>query len=333
MRVLVAGASGAVGAFLVPQLIEANHEVIGLTRRAGSLARTGAREIVADVADRAGLLAALDGVKADAVVHQLTALTKSPLGYSDMRETNRLRAEGTSTLIAAARAAGATKFVAASFFGGYGFRDHGRLALDETTPFGEEDGRNDAVVTALDSLEVQVRAFGGVALRYGLFYGGRPKSASPVPRAWRGILPMVHLEDAASAVLRALEAGRPGAVYNIADDEPTTWAARERAIAARFRLRAPMVLPDGMIRTVAPFAGQLITRTAMRLATDRAREELGWAPTYPSITAWSASRDSISLGTASTGTASTGTPSARTASRDIAEPDADASGDIDRLAS
>jgi nucleoside-diphosphate-sugar epimerase len=295
---VVAGASGAVGARLVPQLVAAGHDVIGLTRTAGSLAVAGdeVREIVADVADRRAFLAALDGVKADAVVHQLTALAKPPLSHADMRETNRLRAEGTSTLIAAARAVGARRFVAASFFGGYGFRDHGRLPREEDAPFGEEDGRNDAVLTALLSLELQVRAFGGVALRYGLFYGDRPRSVSPVARQWKGVLPMVHLEDAASAVVRALDTGRSGAVYNIADDEPISYRAREKAIAAKFGLKPPMVLPDGMIRAVAPFASQLLTRTAMRLATGKAHDELGWKPQHPSITAWAAERASGDAG-------------------------------------
>jgi nucleoside-diphosphate-sugar epimerase len=288
-----------VGARLVPQLTAAGYEVIGLTRTAGSLAAAGdgVREIVTDVGDRRAFLAALRGVQADAVVHQLTALAKPPLSHADMRETNRLRAEGTSTLIAAARQLGASKFVAASFFGGYGFRDHGRIPREEDAPFGEEDERNDAVLTALLSLELQVRAFGGVALRYGLFYGDKPKTVSPVARQWKGVLPMVHLEDAASAVIRALEAGQPGAVYNIADDEPISYRARERAIAAKFRLRPPMVLPDGMIRTVAPFASQLLTRTAMKLDTTRAHDKLGWSPQHPSITAWAAERASGDAGT------------------------------------
>jgi nucleoside-diphosphate-sugar epimerase len=299
MRVVVAGASGAVGARLVPQLAAAGHDVVALTRTPGSLAGTGSevREVVADIANRRAFLAALDGIRADAVVHQLTALAKPPLSHADMRETNRLRAEGTSTLIAAARAVGARKLVAASFFGGYGFRDHGRLPLQEDAPFGEEDGRNDAVLTALLSLELQVRAFGGVALRYGLFYGDKPRSVSPVARQWKGLLPMVHLEDAASAVLSALVTGKPGTVYNIADDEPLSYRAREKAIAAKFGLKPPMVLPDGMIRTVAPFASQLLTRTAMKLDTTRAHDELGWSPAHPSITAWAAERASGDAGT------------------------------------
>src|ERR1700748_853387 len=163
MRVLLAGASGAIGHYLVHQLLEAKHELIGLARTPVSLSGTGVREIVADVLDRSALLGALDGVKADAVVHQLTALSKPPLSHKDMRMTNRLRTEGTSALIAAARKVGAKKLVAASFFGGYGYNDLGRDPLTESAAFGEQDGRNDSGLLALLSLEQQVRALRGGA--------------------------------------------------------------------------------------------------------------------------------------------------------------------------
>src|ERR1700712_1001088 len=155
MRVVLAGASGAIGRYLVPQLIEAKHDVIGITRTPGSLDGTGAREVVADILDRPALFAALTGTRADAVIHQVTALAKAPSTLHDMRDTNRLRAEGTSALIAAARQVGAKKFVAASFFGGYGLTDHGREPLTESAPFGEEDGTADPVQRALLSLEQQ----------------------------------------------------------------------------------------------------------------------------------------------------------------------------------
>jgi nucleoside-diphosphate-sugar epimerase len=283
MRVLVAGASGAIGRVLVPHLLEAGHTVVGITRRAGSLADTGAQEIVADVSRRAEFLAALDGVRADAVVHQLTALKRPPMHYRDMRTTNRLRHEGTSTLIAAARRVGATKFVGASIFYGYGFSDHGRLPVDEMSPFGEPDGENDAVQFALLSLEQQVRAFGGVTLRYGLVYSPEVKSVSPVPARWRGLLPMLHVSDAAGSVVAALARGKPGEAYNIADDNPMTYRAREKALAVAAGVRPPLVLPDGVLRTAAPFGSQLLTRTSIRMSTDKARRQLGWSPQYPSM--------------------------------------------------
>ena len=283
MRVLLAGASGAIGHYLVPMLIEAKHQVIGITRRPGSLAGTGAEEIVADALDRQGLLTALAGVKADAVVHQLTALAKPPTSYASMRETNRLRSEGTSTLIAAARLIGAKKFVAASFFGGYGFGDLGRAPLTESAPFGEADHRNDAVLLALLTLEQQVRAFGGVSLRYGLFYDSTTTSVSPVSRTWNGLVPMVHHKDAARAVVLALAKYKAGSVYNIADDHPMTYRDREVARAEAAHLRPPRQLSDGMLRLGAPFGSMLLTRTSMVLDSSRARAELKWTPEFPSL--------------------------------------------------
>jgi nucleoside-diphosphate-sugar epimerase len=277
MRVLVVGASGAIGKFLVPRLISARHTVIGVTRTAGSMGGTKAQEIVADLTDRDSFLAAVAGMKVDAVVHQATALRKPPISRRDMRATNRLRAEGTSTLVAAARQLGAKKFVAASFFGGYGFSDHGRQPLTESASFGQPDGRNDAVLAALDSLELQTLAFGGIALRYGLFYGAG-STISPVARHWRGAVPMVHLSDAASAVVAALSKGKAGSVYNIADGHPISYRDREVARARALGVRPPIELPEALLRTVAPFAGELLTRTSMRLSIEKAQTELRWAP-------------------------------------------------------
>jgi nucleoside-diphosphate-sugar epimerase len=283
VRVLLAGAAGAVGRYLVPQLCEAGHEVIGITRRAGSLAGTGAREIVADVLDRAALFAAFDGVRADAVIHQATALKKAPMTHRHLRETNRLRGEGTSTLLALARRVGAKKFIAASAFYGYGFRDFGRVPLDETAAFGEPDGHNDAVIIALASLEQQVHAFGGISLRNGLLYDGLPATVSPVARRWTGVLPMLHRSDAARAVVLALANGRPRQSYNIADEAPLSYRRRELARATAAGLRAPMQIPDVLLRILAPFGSELLTRTSVRLSTVKAAEQLGWAPQYPSL--------------------------------------------------
>ena len=283
MRVLLAGASGAIGRHLIPALQSAGHEVIGITRRPGSLASTGATEVVADVLDRPALLDALDGTRADAVIHQLTALSKPPSSLRDMRPTNRLRTEGTSTLIAAARLVGAQKFVAASFFGGYGLVDHGRTALDESAPFGEPHGHADPVQVALQSLEQQVRAFGGVSLRFGLFYDNTTTAVSPVCRTWDGVLPMLHLSDAASATVLALEAYRAGSVYNISDEHPLSYRARELARAKAAGIRRPQQLPERMLRMAAPFGSLLLTRASMSLDTAKARAELGWAPEHASL--------------------------------------------------
>jgi nucleoside-diphosphate-sugar epimerase len=281
MRVLLAGASGEMGRHLIPLLVEAGHEVTGVTRRRGSLRGTGANEAVADVLDRAPFKAALLGQRFDAVINELTSLSKTPTRYRHMRATNRLRTEGTSALIAAARRSGATKFVTASIFLGYGLTDNGEQPIGERAAFADLTGdRIDEVLRALISNEQQVHAFGGIALRYGLFYGTRPVPF--VCAGWAGTLPFVHVEDAAAATVLALDSGRRGAVYNIVDDVPASWSDVQRAAAVAAGTRAPVALPAWLIRLVAPYSAELITATSMRVSNASARRDLRWMPRYPS---------------------------------------------------
>lgn len=173
-------------------------------------------------------LPAVTGLCADAVVHQATALTRTPTRYRDLYATDALRDVGTRNLIRAARAVGARKFVTQSFFLGYGWRDHGPTPLTEDQPFAQVGhGPFDPHLRSLRSNEDQVLRFGGIALRYGLFYGPEPATFGlrenlrrrrlPVPRHAATLHP-IHIADAASATVAALEHGRPGQAYNIADD-------------------------------------------------------------------------------------------------------------------
>jgi nucleoside-diphosphate-sugar epimerase len=289
MRVFLAGASGVIGRALIPRLLEAGHEVLGLTRTPGSLAGTGAQEIVADIRDRDAFLAMASGMTIDAVVDQLTALRRAPTRYRDMRATNRLRSEGTNTLVAAARAMRAKKFVAASIVYGYGFADLAAETLDESAPFATDtEGRTAAVQEALLSLEQQVHAFGGVSLRYGLFYSAT-SAVSPVSSDWDGVLPYVHVEDAAAATVLALAKGRRGAVYNIVDDEPVSWRALNEALAAAQGTRA-RPHRSWLIELGAPFGANLVTRTALRVSNTLAKRQLGWKLAYPTY------RDGLAVG-------------------------------------
>jgi nucleoside-diphosphate-sugar epimerase len=281
MRVLLAGATGAIGRRVVPKLLAAGLGVTGLVRRPGALEGRGADEVVANLLDRFAVLDAVDELDFDAVIHQATDLALRPLRYSHMLTTNRLRTEGTSTLIAAARATGATRFVTASVFYGYGFSDFGTEPLDETETFGALGPRRlDPVNLAVLSNEQQTHAFGGVSLRYGLVYGVRP--ARVVASDWDGELPMLHVEDAASAALFALEKGKHGETYNIADDHPVSWRELQQASAIAAGWRFPLAVPSWVIRRSMPYAGELFTRTSMRLSTAKAKK-LGWKPEYPSF--------------------------------------------------
>lgn len=282
MRVLLAGATGAIGQRLVPRLIAAGHDVTGIARGVNGLANSGARRLQADIFDRPGLLRALAGEHYDAVIHQATALSDTPATHEQMRWTNRLRWEGTSTLLAAARLTGARRFITASSYYGYGFEDHGPTPLVETDEFGAlKTIRTDPVQEALVANEQQALAFGGTVLRYGLVYGDGPFPV--VASDFDGVLPLIHLEDAAAAAVIAVEKAPPRAVYNIADDRPTSWRELQEAQAMAAGFRLPTTLPSWAIRAIAPFGSGIVTGTSMVLSTAKARRELGWEPEYPSF--------------------------------------------------
>jgi nucleoside-diphosphate-sugar epimerase len=159
MKVLLAGASGALGIPLTRGLIAHNHQVIGLTRgRAGAdrIAALGATPVVVDALNRDSLLRSLAGLSADAVIHELTALRKPPLRHSGMALTDLLRSKGTTNLLAAADALGAKRFLTQSIIFGYGYYDHGDRVLTEQSPFGDPAGNaSDPHIAAMRSAEDQ----------------------------------------------------------------------------------------------------------------------------------------------------------------------------------
>jgi nucleoside-diphosphate-sugar epimerase len=295
MRVLLAGASGAVGTPLTRQLIAAGHEVVGITRSQANVERlrnAGAQAVVADVMDRENLLAAVRDVRADAVMHQLTALGTTKIREA-MQGTNALRTTGTAHLLAAARAVGAHRFLTQSIMFGYGYGDHGPRVITEEDPFGEPvSGRIGSVVAAIRSNEEQVFAadeMEGIALRYGAFYGQDSftrmisnlvrKRRLPVPSSGGGFVNFIYLEDAAAATVAALEKGRAGQAYNIVDDEAVRWADYLDALAAELGARRPWRVPSWMLRAI-PYLHTIMS-TSMRVSNAKARRELGWAPAVP----------------------------------------------------
>jgi len=292
MKVLLAGASGAIGIPLTRQLIANGHQVLGLTRDQGGgrrLEALGATAVVADALDRDDLLRAVDGRRADAVIHELTALRKPPRRHRGMALTNRLRTEGTANLLDAAEALGARRFLTQSIIFGYGYRDHGDRVLTEDDPFGRPAGnRSDPHMAAMLSTEQQ--AFGapeGIALRYGLLYGGDAERVGDLlarrrlPVAKGGVLGWVHHDDAAAATVAALERGRPGQAYNVVDDLPATWWEVYTAMAKALGAPPPWRLPDWLLRLAAPYVASFVVGTSMRVSNAKATAELGWRPLYP----------------------------------------------------
>jgi nucleoside-diphosphate-sugar epimerase len=291
MNVLLAGADGALGRPITRLLLARGHTVLGLIRDASgapALRSQGVEPIVADALDREGLLRAVAGFSADAVIHELTALKKPPLRPSGMTMTNRLRIEGTMNLLAAARRLGANRMVTQSIVLGYGFRDHGERLLTEADPFGvPAGGRTDATIAALHTAEVQTfTAAEGIALRYGLLYGGDAPQVRPMlvkrklPVVSGGLLGWVHHLDAAAATVAALERGRPGQAYNIVDDRPATWSDVFATMAAEFGAPPPRRVPRWLLRLYAPYAAAVAIDTSMRVSNAKAKTELGWQPRF-----------------------------------------------------
>jgi nucleoside-diphosphate-sugar epimerase len=303
MKVLIAGATGALGVPLVRALIASDHQVIGLTRtpdNARELSALGAQPVVADAMDRDGLLRAVDGLHADAVVHALTALKKTPLRHRDMYQTNALREVGTANLLAAARAVDARTFVAESMTMGYGYGDWGEQVLTEECSFAppgrsQELERHLAGFRALERQLFEATQAGwieGVSLRFGAFYG--PASIGPIiqmlrrrslplPDGGRAVMSWIYIEDAAAAIIAALERGKPGQAYNIVDDEPVRVRDFFAQLAQQSHTPMPLSLPTWVMRLVAPYGTDFFA-TTMRVSNARAARELGWqpvaAPTY-----------------------------------------------------
>lgn len=295
MRVFVAGATGAVGQRLVPQLVERGHEVVGTSRsaeRARRLTQQGAEPVVLDLLDRQAVHDAVAAARPDAIVHEATALT----GTTDFRNfdrsfaaTNRLRTEGTDALLAAARAAGVGRVVAQSFAGWpYGWdgplvkTEDDALDPDPLAPMRE-------TLAAIVHLERAVVGGGGLALRYGGLYGSRDDVQLEVVRKRRfpivgdggGVWSFVHLDDAASATVLALERGDPG-VYNVVDDDPAPVREWLPALAEAIGARPPRRVPVWLARALAGEVGIALTTQARGASNAKARRLLGWSLRYPS---------------------------------------------------
>src|SRR5712691_359899 len=233
MRVLVVGATGAIGARLVPRLIEQGHEVLGTSRSAqsaGRLRTLGAEPVVLDLLDPGTVTEAVVAVRPDAIIHQATALA----GLSDFKHfdrtfalTNRLRTEGTDALLAAAREAGVRRVVAQSFTSWPYAREGGPVKTEEDPLDPTPAPAMRETVAAMQHLDDAVLDAGGTVLRYGAFYGpgtslglGGVHLASvrkrkfPIVGDGGGVWSFAHIDDAASATLFAIEQGATG-VYNV----------------------------------------------------------------------------------------------------------------------
>ena len=289
MIIFVAGGSGTIGIPLVRALVAAGHQVTALTRSSSKqdeLRALGGSFAVADALDREALTEAVRSAHPTHVIHQLTALPKGgPRRPSDLEATNRLRIDGTRNLLDAAIQSGARRFLVGSF------------AL--LSPRESAAASADPAAAAVRSMERQVLeatargAIEGVILRYGLFYGLNAPSTTamidmvrkrrlPVVRGDAGQLPVIHVEDAVSATVRALDAAPPGAVYDIVDDRAVSLAEIVEAIAEYTGSAPPRRVPAWLPRLVAPYMARM-TSIRMPLSNAKAQAELGWRPKYATM--------------------------------------------------
>jgi 2-alkyl-3-oxoalkanoate reductase len=310
VKVFVAGATGALGRQLVPQLVARGHEVVGMTRtpsKQDELRALGARPVVADALDPDAVAEAVASAEPEVMVHQLTALSgkvslrfiRHPERSAASIMTNRLRTEGTDHLLAAGRAVGARRFVAQSI-AAFGFGQTGGPLQTEADPLDPDPpAAMRPGLEAIVHLERAVTAIEwgeGLALRYGAFYGPGTgfslaqdaQMAAPIRKRrfpligdGGGVWSFVHIEDAAAATVAAVERGQRG-IYNVVDDEPTPVREWLPALARALGAEQPRRLSRSLARLAA---GEMATAmmTEVRGASNaKAKRELGWQLRYPS---------------------------------------------------
>jgi 2-alkyl-3-oxoalkanoate reductase len=311
MKIFVAGATGALGRELVPQLVARGHEVVGMTRSSSKqdLVRSlGARPVVADALDPDAVAEAVASAEPEVIVHQLTALS-GEMSAREMRHpersqavimTNRLRTEGTDHLLAAGRAVGARRVVAQSF-GGFRLARTGGPVQTEDDPL-DPQGPPPALRSTQEGYLYLERAVtsidwgDGLALRYGGFYGPGTsislapdammtapirKRRFPIVGDGGGVMSYIHIQDAAAATVVAVEGGEPG-IYYIVDDEPAPVREWLPVLASALDAKPPRRIPRWLGRLVAGEPATAMMTEAHGSSNDKAKRELGWQPRYAS---------------------------------------------------
>jgi len=300
MRVFVAGASGAIGKRLVPRLVQRGYEVVGAFKSPANEERVramGAEPVVLDLLDSEAVRKSVVRAKPDAIIHQATSFNgKLDFKHPDraFAQTNLLRTKGTDNLLAAAKEADVRRFIAQSF-ASYRYERAGGYVKTEEDPLDPDPpAAMREIYAAMSYLDRKVTEAGGVALRYGGFYGD-PSNATeranflepilkrvfPIVGTGGGYASFIHLEDAAAATVLALERDVTG-VYNVVDDEPAPVREWLPFLASVLGAKQPRHFPAWMARL---FAGELAVMMAEELrgaSNAKAKRELGMTLRYPS---------------------------------------------------
>jgi nucleoside-diphosphate-sugar epimerase len=305
MRIFAAGATGALGQQLVPQLLAAGHQVTGMTRtesKAAMLREMGAEPVVAHALDTDAVGAAVAEAAPSVVINQLTAISDDPDWRNPDREfaeTNRLRTEGTDILLSAAVASGARRYIGQSF-AGWPFARQGPLVKGEDAPLTEDPPKGMvemlAAIRHLESAVTGATELEGVVLRYGGFYGPGTSIATdpetpmieairkrkmPIVGKGSGVWSFVHIADAASATVAAVERGAPG-IYAVVDDEPALVSEWLPALAEAIGAKRPFRVPAFVGRIAAGPAAVVMMNEIRGASNGKAKRELGWRPALAS---------------------------------------------------
>jgi nucleoside-diphosphate-sugar epimerase len=301
MKVFVAGATGAIGRQLVPRLVEAGHEVHGMTRSASKqqlLRDLGAVPVVADALEADQVAEAVGRVQPDVIVHQLTSIGPMDLRHFDraFAMTNRLRTEGTDHLLSAGQAVGVERFVAQSFFAAY--ERTGGMVKTEEDSFGvgpaKEMRETVAAIRHVEDSALAATWTEGIVLRYGGFYGpgtslgpdGEQTEAVrrrrfPVVGDGGGVWSFIHIADAAEATVAAVDHGRRG-LYNVVDDDPARVAEWLPVLARTLGAKEPRHVPRFVGRLLTGEIGAVMMTELRGASNAKAKRELGWSPAHPS---------------------------------------------------
>jgi nucleoside-diphosphate-sugar epimerase len=299
VRVFVAGGAGVIGRRLVPQLVARGHQVTATTTsvaRLRLLEQLGADGVVMDGLDAVSVKEAVASARPDAIVHEMTALSVAHNGKPNFRHperlaatTNRLRTEGTDHLLAAAQATGVSHVVAQSVATWTEGPDGGRVSEEDPLPSEEVGPKMRGMVEALRRVEDVVGKSGGATLRYGAFYGPGAnedllelvrKRRFPLVGDGTGYFNWVHLDDAASATVLAVEQQAKG-VFNIVDDEPAQVRDWLPYLAESAGMRRPVRLPKWVAQLLAGEMVKIVTQ-GRAFSNAKAKRELGWQLRYPS---------------------------------------------------
>jgi nucleoside-diphosphate-sugar epimerase len=295
MRIFVAGASGAIGTRLVAQLVDRGHEVVGTYASPGNAERVralGATPIALDLLDARAVRKAVLEAEPDAIAHEATALANMRFSRNFDRgfaQTNRLRTEGTDALLAAAREAEVTRFVAQSYASARYERVGGMVKTEDDPLDPEPLPSTRQSHAAMRHLDEAVTNAGGISLRYGGFYGAANdglvepvrKRQFPIVGEGGGVTSFIHLDDAADATVLALESGRSG-IYHVVDDEPAAVRDWLPVLASVLGAKPPRHVPRWFARLIGGDAAVMIGTESRGASNAKAKRELGWMPAHPS---------------------------------------------------